>query len=458
MSDARGIDLDHVWAIQAAEDERFLAEHPRSLALRDRARASMPGGIPMTWFEMNYDHPPVWVEEGHGARFRDVDGHGYVDFLLGICLAFCGHAPEPVVRAIAQRAALGSMFQLPVEDSIWVAEELSRRYAPLRWQFALSSSQSIQDCIRLARVVTGRARIVKFDANYHGHVDPLLVVSLEGGGVAPEYHGVDATVLTTTDVIQFNDVDALERALGRKDAALLIAEPAMTNVGFIEPRPGYHEALRAITHETGTLLLMDETQTLMSAFGGLTNEYGLEPDLLVVGKSIGGGLVPFSAYGMNEEIASRLEAPHAAFEISGEPVDEIAVGGTMWANAVSVAAARATLEHVLTKEAYERTRINGARLADGLAAAVARAGLGWTVQVLGTRAAYTTAPFVPRDALQARHADIAGFKDAQRVFMANRGIWDFGWWGGPSLSVAHTADDVDGYLEVFHEWLAQVVL
>lgn len=451
------IDLDRVHNIEEEEQRRFIAERPRSAALQQRARASMPGGVPTTWVgALNFPHPPVWVTDAQGARFRDVDGHEYIDFLLGICLAFCGHASAAVVQAVGRRAALGSMFQQPTEDAVWVAEELSRRFLPLRWQFALSSSQSIQDCIRLARATTGRERLVKFDANYHGHLDQVLVVAA-GKGVAPEYRGTDPLVLAGTKVIPFNDVDTLERVLSPQDVALVIAEPAMTNIGFIEPVAGYHEALRALTRETGTLLLIDETQTLMCAYGGLTNVYGLQADMFVLGKSLGGGIVPFSAYGLADEVVARIEAPHAAFEVSGEPVDEIALGGTMWSYAVGAAAAHAALEHVLTEDAYERTLALGERLADGIERAIAKVDLSWTVQRLGTRAAYTTAAVVPRDAAEAREADIPGFKDVQRVFMANRGIWDFGWWGGPCLSVAHTAADVEAYIARFSEWLAVVL-
>jgi glutamate-1-semialdehyde aminotransferase len=452
-----GVDLERVRHIEQEEQQRFVAERPRSAALRERARRSMPGGVPTTWVgSLNFPHPPVWVTEAHGARFRDVDDHEYIDFLLGICLAFCGHAPPAVVEAVTGRAARGSMFQQPTEDALWVAEELSRLFPRVRWQFALSSSQSIQDCIRLARATTGRERLLKFDANYHGHLDSTLVVAT-GQGVAPEYHGTDPRVLETTEVIPFNDVNALERALSPRDVALVIAEPAMTNIGLIEPIPGFHDALRALTRDAGTLLLIDETQTLMSAYGGLSNEYRLQPDMFVLGKSLGGGIVPFSAYGIAEEVAALIEAPHAAFEVSGEPVDEIALGGTMWSYALGAAAARAALTHVLTRKAYERTIALGERLADGLTRAIANVDLPWTVQRLGTRAAYTTAPIVPRDAAEARAADVPGFKDAQRVFMANRGIWDFGWWGGPCLSVAHTAADVDAYVDRFGQWLATVL-
>jgi glutamate-1-semialdehyde 2,1-aminomutase len=451
-ADTAWIDLEHIWSLNEREQQAFVATHPRSIELTERARASMPLGVPTTWFELNYDHPPLWIAEGKGSRIRDVDGHDYVDFLLGIALTFCGHAPEPVVAAIADRASRGSMFQLPTEDFLWVAEELSRRYVPLRWQFALSSSQSNLDCIRLARVVTDRPVVVKFDANYHGHVDPLLVIAGDPAP-EPEYHGVAPASYADTRVIPFNDVHALEEALAPRDVALVIAEPAMTNVGFIEPEPGYHEDLRRITRETDTLLLIDETQTFMSAYGGLTNEYGLEPDLFILGKSLGGGIVPVSAYGLNEEVAARIEQPHAPFQVSGEAVDEVALGGTMWGYAVGAAAARAALAEVLTEEAFQRTRTLGAELADGLESVIRKADLPWAIQRLGTRAAYVMSSELPRNGDEARRLDVPGFRDAQRLFMLNRGIWDFGWWGGPSLSVAHTRADVDAYLESFAAFL-----
>jgi glutamate-1-semialdehyde 2,1-aminomutase len=454
MADLGWVDLERVWAVQAREDRRFAAERPRSMELLARARASMPSGIPNTWFRTNYDHPPVFVIEAKGSRFTDADDHEYVDFFIGICTAFCGHAPDAVAEAVARQARRGLNLQLPTEDAIWVAEELSRRFAPLRWQFALTASQAILDCIRLARATTGRERILKFDANYHGHLDATMLV-VEGGAVAPEYQGQDLASTRSTKVIPFNDPGALEEALTQRDVAVAIAEPAMTNVGFITPEPGYHEILRRLTRETGTLLLIDETQTLLCGHGGLTREYGLDPDLFVLGKSIAGG-VPFAAYGMNERLAQRVEAPHAHYEVAGEAVDEIALGGTMWANALTVAAARAALEHVLTEEAYARTVALGGRLADGLETAIDRVGLPWAVQRLYTRAAYVTSPVPPRNGAEARDADIAGFKDAQRVFMANRGIWDAGWWMGPSLCLAHTADEVDRYLEVFGEFLSAI--
>jgi glutamate-1-semialdehyde 2,1-aminomutase len=416
----------------------------------------MPDGIPNSWFRLNYDHPPVYVDEGKGAYFTDVDGYRYLDMMLGISCAFAGHAPPAVAEAIARQARRGSTFQLPVEDAIWVAEELSRRFASLRWQFALTSSQAILDCIRLSRAHTGRQKVLKFDANYHGHVDQTLVV-LQDGEIRHEYRGLPEESLRGVKVIQFNDIDALEQALAPRDVACVIAEPAMTNIGFVLPEPGYHEALRKITRETGTLLLIDETQTVMCAHGGLTREFGLQPDLFVVGKSIGGG-VPFAAYGMNAEVAALIEAEHEAFVVSGAVVDDVAIGGTMWANAISIAAARAVLELILTEDAYANARRLGARLADGIQRMITDAGLPWSTYRFYTKSGFTFSPTLPRNGEEARAVDIPGFKDAMNVYMANRGVWDGGWWAGPAVSVAHTADDVDRYVSVFGEFLREVAL
>jgi glutamate-1-semialdehyde 2,1-aminomutase len=416
----------------------------------------MPDGIPNSWFRLNYDHPPVYVAGGKGAYFTDVDGHRYLDMMLGISCAFCGHAPAPVAEAIARQAQQGSIFQLPVEDAIWVSEELSRRFAPLRWQFALSSSQAIIDCIRLSRAQTGRQKVLKFDANYHGHVDQTLVV-LEDGVIKHEYRGLPEESLRAVKVIQFNDVVALERALAPRDVACVIAEPAMTNIGFVLPDPGYHEAVRTITRATGTLLLIDETQTVVCGHGGLTREFDLEPDLFVVGKSIGGG-VPFAAYGMNQEVAAQVEAKHDAYNISGAVVDDVAIGGTMWANAISIAAARAVLERILTEEGYAQANAMGSRLADGIERTIAEIGLPWSTYRFYTKSGFTFSPTLPRNAEEARAVDIPGFKDALNVYMANRGIWDGGWWAGPAVSVVHTANDVDQYVSVFGEFLREVAL
>jgi hypothetical protein len=304
------VDRDVVRGLKAREDERFRDAHPRSIELLKRASESMPDGVPMAWLADpgTYDHPPMWVTEGKGSRFRCVDGHEYVDFNVADMSMFCGYAPEPVVEAVSRRVAAGNQFLLPVEDSIWVAEELARRWMLPKWQFTLSASQANTELIRVARVATGRPKVLMFEGKYHGHFDQALV-TLKDGREVPEELGLPPDVTEQTRVIPFNDLEAVARALEPREVAVVLLEPAMTNnQGLILPQPGFHEELRRITRETGTVLAYDETHTLVCGPGGLTRTWNLEPDAVSLGKSIAAG-VPIGAYGMTEELASVFAFP-----------------------------------------------------------------------------------------------------------------------------------------------------
>ena len=237
--------------------------------------------------------------------------------------------------------------------------------------------------------------------------------------------------------------------------ALVLAEPAMTNAGFLLPEPGYHEELRRATREAGTLLAIDETHTLVCAYAGLAHAWGLEPDFLTLGKALAAG-VPLATYGMRDEIASLIAPPAESRAVSGAYVDEVATGGTLFANALSMAAGRAALLDVLTEEAFERTASLGERMAAGLRTAIGRAGLPWSVAQYGAHASYFFAPRPPIDGAGSRAADNPALRALIRVFMANRGVWESGWWLGPTVSVAHEAEDVDRYVALFEEFLAEV--
>ncbi len=269
----------------------------------------------MAWMDDLYDHPPVWVARGEGASFTDVDGHTYLDMYVADMSAFCGHAPAPVIDAVADRIELGNQFLLPGEDAIAVAEHLAGRYGMPKWQFTLSATQANTEVIRLARELTGREIVLMFDGKYHGEGDATLVVQ-EDGEVVPESRGLPPGIAAQARIVQFNDVAALEAALAPGDVALVLAEPAMTNAGFLLPRPGYHEELRRATRDAGTLLAIDETHTLVCAYGGLTGDWGLEPDFLTLGKAIAAG-VPLATYGMRDEIAALIAPPEEARVVSG---------------------------------------------------------------------------------------------------------------------------------------------
>jgi len=450
-----GVDLDRVAALKHAEDELFAATHPRSRELLARARQTMPLGVPLSWMSFLYDHPPIFVDAADGAFFTDVDGHRYLDMSLGITVASTGHTPVPVVRAVTERMTKGIQFVLPTEDAAVVSEELARRWRLPKWQYQLSSTQAVTDGIRLARMRTGRERIVVFEGKYHGHLAELLAVAGDGGTVS-EYLGVTGHDTARTTSVPWNDLDAVSRALAAGDVALLIQEPVLTNSGIVFPSDGFHTELRRLTREHGTLLAIDETQTLPMAFGGLVREWGLEPDLVILGKSLGGG-VPVAALGMTEEISELIDREHLPYEVSGETVDEPGIGGTLFGNALSMAAARAALLEVWTEETHRRMQELASVLAAGMKSVIRSHGRDWDVYQLGNRAGYRFAPRPPRNNQEAGEFDLPPVRHLQRVFMANRGVWDFGWWGGPAISAQTIAADVDAYLGVFAEFTDELL-
>ncbi len=336
-------------ALMRREEERFVASHPRSGELAARAHEHLLAGVPMHWMRKWAGGFPLFVAEATGSRFVDVDGHEYVDLCLGDTGAMSGHAPAPTLRAIEAQAARGITTMLPTEDALWVGAELARRFGLPRWQFALTATDANRFVIRLARHVTGRPKVLVFNWCYHGTVDETFA-TLADGVVGPRRGNLGPPVdpALTTRVVEFNDVQALEAALAPRDVAVVLAEPALTNIGIVHADPGFHDALRALTRETGTLLAIDETHTICCGPGGYTAVHGLSPDILTIGKPIAGG-VPASAYGFSAELADRVAA-----SIELEDVDVGGVGGTLAANALSLAAMRATLGEVLTDEAFVR--------------------------------------------------------------------------------------------------------
>jgi len=454
MADLAGIDQDRVRALQESENARFVDERPGSMELWERARRSMPRGVPMAWMDDLYDHPPAWVSAGEGATFTDVDGHTYLDLYIADMSAFCGHAPRAVTDAVAERMKLGNQFLLPGEDAIVVAEHLAGRYGMPKWQFTLSGTQANTEVIRLARALTGRDVVLVFDGKYHGEGDTTLVIE-DDGRVMPEQPGLPPWVADGARIVQFNDIAALEGALAPGDVALVLAEPAMTNAGFILPQPGYHAALRRATRKAGTLLAFDEVHTLVCAYGGLTGDWRLEPDFLTVGKSIAAG-VPLAAYGMRDDVAGAIAPPEEARVVSGAFVNEVPTGGTLFANALSMAAGRAALVDLLTERAFARTATLGERMATGLRSAIGDAGLRWSVVQHGAHASYFFMPDAPVDGAGSRDADDPALRALIRVYMANRGVWESGWWLGPTVSIAHEPTDVDRYVGLFEEFLGEV--
>jgi len=438
-------------ALLGRELDLFRREHPRSRELTERARRSLLGGVPMHWMVRWAGGFPVFAAEAKGAWFRDVDGHEYVDFCLGDTGAMTGHSPEPTVRAVAEQAARGITLMLPSEDALWVGEELARRFGLPSWQFALTATDANRFAIRLARAVTGRPKILVFNWCYHGTVDETFA-TLDGGRVVEREGTVGAPVAPaeTTRVVELNDVEALERELQHSDVACVLAEPALTNVGIVLPEPGFHDALRRATRETETLLIIDETHTICSGPGGYTAAYGLEPDLLTIGKPIAGG-IPAAAYGFSAEVARRV-----IDAIPEEQADVGGIGGTLAANVLSLAAMKATLGEVLTAGAFERMIALGERFEAGVQQAIDEHELPWHVVRLGCRVEYLFRPEPARTGAEAAAGANPRLDRFIHLYALNRGILLTPFHNMALMSPATTEADVDRHSEVFAEAAAEL--
>jgi glutamate-1-semialdehyde 2,1-aminomutase len=446
-----GIDEQRLEEMGRREARRFEERTRRSAELLLRARRSMPNGVPMAWMAGLCDHPPIFVTGGQGAWFQDVDGNRYIDFNQADLAATLGFAPAAVTEAVQRRAAEGASFLLPTEDGVVAAELLAERTGMPFWQFTGSASASNTEIIRIARVATGRENVLVFEGKYHGHIDETLV---EGRGAETRHEalGLPRSVLATTRVVPFNDLAALEAALAAGDIACLVAEPMLTNVGIVFPDEGFWAEARRLTRQAGTLLVIDEAHTQSFAYGGLTQAWGLEPDLLVVGKGLGSGIA-FGAYGMTADIAD-LCVRHLDRNVA-EP-DGLALGGTTYGNAIALAAARATLEHCLTEEAYTRTAGLGRKLGDGLETVFRKHGLDWRAPVIGGRSAWVLFPELPRNAEESYRSLDRNFVETRRLFMLNRGIWEAIRTAGPALSFAHRQADVERYIDLADAFLGDL--
>jgi len=396
---------------------------------------------------------PPFVREAQGAHFFDVDGHRYTDFCLGDTGAMTGHSPFATVKAVEEQSRRGITMMLPGEDSIFVAEELQKRFNLPYWQFALTATDANRFSIRLARQITARPKILVFNWCYHGTVDESFI-TLQPDGTAGARRGnigppVDPSV--TTKVVEFNDLATLDAALAPGDVACVLAEPAMTNVGIVHPQPGYHKALRELTRKHGTLLIIDETHTICAGPGGFTREENLEPDMLVFGKAIGAG-IPGAAYGFTQEVADRIVAAQNL-----EDCDVGGIGGTLAGNALSLAAMRATLTKVLTKEAFDRMIPMAERWKLGVAAAITDSGLPWHVTRLGCRAEYLFGATPPTNGTEAHDAMDFDLERFMHLYAMNRGILLTPFHNMALMCPQTEAEDVDRHTKIFREAVKELV-
>jgi glutamate-1-semialdehyde 2,1-aminomutase len=333
---------------------------------------------------------------------------------------------------------------LPTSDAQWVAQNLAQRFGVSKWQFAISATDANRFVLRFARMLTGRPKIVVHDWCYHGSVDETLVIrDAKGKTISrPGAIGPQVDPALTTRVVPFNDLVELERVLAIGDVACVLIEPALTNIGIVLPQDGYIQGVRNITRKYDVLLVVDETHTICAGPGGCTKLWNIDPDFVVIGKTIGGG-IPVGAYGMTSEIALRLETA-----MTGHDVDVSGVGGTLSGSALAMSAMRATLSNALTQDDFDQTIPLATRWTQGVKQVCVKRNLDWHVQQLGCRAEYWFCT-PPVDGAQAAAAVDPMLESFLHLFCLNRGVLLAPFHNMALMSPFHSAADVDKHTEVF---------
>jgi glutamate-1-semialdehyde 2,1-aminomutase len=368
-----------------------------------------------------------------------------------------GHSPAATIAAVRHQVQQvgGITAMLPTTDAAWVAGELTRRFGVAHWSFALSATDANRWALRLARLVTGRPMVACFAYSYHGTVDETFAVRADDGSTVARTGNVGPAVppSQTTRAVEWNDLASVEEALAPGDVAVLITEPALTNIGIVLPEPGFLDGLRELCDRTGTLLLIDETHTLSAGPGGCTGAWGLRPDIVTLGKSFAGG-IPIGAYGLSADVAQRLH--DAVTGGDADLVDVGGVGGTLAGNALSLAAARATLGEVLTDDAFVAMTDLATAFTAGVQATLDRHDLPWSIVQLGARAEYRFARPAPRTGTESAAAGDDDVEEYLHVALANRGILITPFHNMALMAPSTTRADVDAHTAAFAEVLAAV--
>lgn len=437
----------------ARERATFAANHPKSAAAYERAD-HLFGRVPMTWMNKKAGGFPIYFDRAQGNRVWDIDGNEYIDFALGDTGAMAGHSAPAVVAAITKRVAQdgGLTTMLPTEDAEVVAANLSARFGMAKWSFSLTATDANRWAIRLVRAITGKPKILVNAYCYHGSVDEaLIVVGPDGEGMSrPGNVGSPVDVTETSRVAEFNDLAGLERQLKNGDVAAVLMEPAMTNIGIVLPEPGYLAGVRELTRKYDALLIIDETHTFSADWGGMTRRDSLEPDVFVIGKAIAGG-IPIGAYALSEDFAARVLA-----RTDLDLVDMGGVGGTLAGNPLSMAAARATLEEVLTPANFEAMIALATEFTDGVQALFDKYELDWSINQLGARAEYRFAKPYPITGTDAYHSADGELEDFLHLYLANRGVLLTPFHNMALMCPTTTRQDVDRHNVVFEEAIAEL--
>jgi glutamate-1-semialdehyde 2,1-aminomutase len=451
---ASGIDRKRIESLTEGQMAAFRERTGRSAEYFQRASKVMPNGVPSS-FQAN-DPWPVYIERGQGAQVWDVDGNEYRDFHNGFGVMCIGHANPDVGAAVKARVDQGTHFAAPTEGSIVVAEELQRRFGLPQWRFTNSGTESTMDAVHLARGATGRDGLLKIEGSYHGHHDAVMVSvypPLEALGdrddpvSVPYGAGYPKAITDLTRSVPFNDAEVLEHVLAKigDQVAGLIMEPAMMNINIIPPRDGYLERVRELTTKHGVKLIFDEVKTGATISpGGATQRFGVTPDIVTLAKATCGGY-PGGAIGMTEELAA-IVADGTVHQY-----------GTFNGNPLVMAAAEATLTQVLTEQAYEKLDASNRKLLDGCQKIVELYGLPAYTEGIGAKGCVVFSPermYEYRDYLTNVNGDLATlawlYHMNHDIFMTP-GIEEE--W---TISIAHSDDDIQHYLDAFEAFARDI--
>lgn len=446
------IDELRIAELMGAEVEMFIQKHPQSREESFTSQTALLGGVPMPWMKRWAGPFPIIADSAAGGSIVDIDGNTYVDFCLGDTGSMTGHANAPISQAIAHQSQRGFTTMLPSADLSWVANHLSDRFGMSKWQFCLSATDANRFSLRLARQLTGKPKIVVNDWCYHGTVDETLVILDRNGetvsrpgAIGPQIHpGL------TTIAVPFNDLAAMERALAGGEIACVLMEPALTNIGIVLPQEGYLEGVRQLTKKYGVIFILDETHTICAGPQGASRLWGVEPDMLVIGKTIGGG-IPVAAYGMSAEISRRVEDL-----MHGHDLDVSGIGGTLSGSALAGAAIRATLTHALRQEDFDIAIPLAMRWSAGVQATIDRHKLPWTVQQLGCRAEYWFADH-PQNGAQAAASVNDSLESFMHLYALNRGILLTPFHNMALMTPFHSDSDVDLHTAVFAQCVEELM-
>ena len=439
-----GIARPKLDALLAREAKAYASARRKTRAALKKGASHFLDGVPMHWMK-DWPMPfPMLVKSAKGAQITDLDGNEINDFCLGDTGSMFGHSPKPLARAIRAQARNGLSYMLPTETALEASRLLCQTFGDFRWQIATTATDANRFALRVARAITGRRKVLVFNGCYHGTLDDTMVELRDGKTQSRQgLVGQFADLAEGAVAVEFNDLAAVEAALKTGEVAAVLTEPVMTNSCMVLPEPGFHDGLRALTRKYDSLLIIDETHTISSGYGGYTCIHSLNPDIFVVGKCVAGGM-PTAVWGLRAEVAARF----AAYDAARAP-GHSGMGTTLSANPMQFACLHATLSEVMTPSAYKHMEKGAERLSLGLSRSITRHGAPWHVVRVGARVEFICAPGPLKNGAEAALAHQPAVEAAIHTALINRGSLIAPFHNMMLISPATTKRQIDRLIAAF---------